>query len=127
MNTYAYSFDGENYTGSFESREAAAAEAFAENPDAARIRTGRCATPARTPRAYELIEQIGEDATEGSGEWAEGYLDDVSKEAEAELQAELQEVWDRWEAKHHLAPTWYNIEDVVEHWRPTPKEEKTHG
>lgn len=115
--SYAYSFNEEDYDGNFDSREAAIAEAFAENESASEVWTGERVTPDRLVCEEAVIDQVRDNTTEESGDWADSYLTRVSKEAKDELQAELQAVWDRWEAKHDLAPTWFNVENPQRHER----------
>jgi hypothetical protein len=112
--SFAYSTDEEQYYGKYPSREAALADAFSD-PDIKRAWTGECVVPARMPDADNLIEQVAERTTEESGEWAEGYLMHVSKEARADLQGRLQTLWDEWEVKWKEEPAFYNIENVERH------------
>ena len=115
--SYAYSSDGENYTGSFVSREDAYLEAFAAYEDLDSVWTGEMGTPPRSVDADSLIENVAENTTAESGDWSEGYLSLLSREVIDDLQTEMQAVWDRWEAKHDLEPEWYNISDPVQHSR----------
>ena len=113
---YSYSTDGEHYYDEFDSRESALAEAVATYGDEYKtIWTGKCVTPDRTPDADALIEQVALHATEETGDWSEGYLEHIPREAIEDLQQQLQSLWDAWEEKHGLAPTWYNIEFTEEH------------
>lgn len=114
---YSYSIDGENYSGFFDSREEAMLEAFASFEDYDIIFTGRNFTPSRHVCADSVIEQVAVRTTEEAGDWADGYLCRVSKEATEELEQALQKVWDDWEAKHGFDPDWYNVTDVQEHRR----------
>lgn len=116
--SFAYSFNEENYYGNFDSREDAAAEAFAdEDENASTVWTAERVTPDRSVCEEAVIDQVRESSTELSGDWADSYLTRISKEAKRELQAELQAVWDRWEAKHDLEPTWFNVENPQRHDR----------
>lgn len=114
---YAYSTDQENYEGEFDSREEAALEAFASDEDAETAWIGIMVTPPRRPNAEWLIEKVAEDTTEESGEWSDGYLENIPDEAKAELQFGLQKLWDEWEAKWKLEPQWFNINASREHSR----------
>ena len=114
---YAYSTDEEFYTGDFSSRAEAAAEAFAEDEDLESVMTGICVVPPRRPWASDLIETVAAQTTDEAGEWADDYLQNVPKAAVDELQEGLQALWDQWEKKHGLEPTWFNVEKVKEHRR----------
>jgi hypothetical protein len=114
---YSFSIDGENYSGFYDSREEAILDAFASFEDREIIHTGRNVVPDRRVCADSVIEQVALHTTEESGDWSDGYLCGVSKEATQELEEELQKVWDKWEKKHQLEPTWYNVTDAQEHQR----------
>lgn len=66
------------------------------------------------------IDSILEDAYEQVynevGEVAEGFLDDVSKEQEKELEEKLNEAFYNWIKKHKLEPTCYVVinDEVIE-------------
>ena len=106
---YAYSFDGESYTGEFASIQEAALEGFAGSPDEDTIYIGELSVPYRIPGAKLLIEQVALNTAEEADGWADGYLENVPAVALKDLQDELQALWDRWEAKHDLAPDWFNV------------------
>lgn len=115
---FAFSHNEETYYGKYTSREEAASAGFEDDDEAMQVWTGECVTPARTPDADNLIEQVSESTTADSGEWSEDYLMHVSKEARADLQERLQALWDDWEAKWNEEPTFYNVENVEQHNRP---------
>lgn len=116
-NKFGYSTDEENFTGFYDTREAAASEGFSANEDLDVIWTGQCVVPERIVDADSLIDQIAVRTTDEAGDWADGYLNNVPEEAIKDLQEELQDLWDRWEEKHGLKPQWFNVVRVQNHWR----------
>ena len=58
----------------------------------------------------DLLERIQEAAYEDGGEFAEDYLDDVTKEHREELDDLIQ----NWFIKHKYLPNWYNIYEIDE-------------
>lgn len=58
----------------------------------------------------DLLERIQEAAYENGGEFAEDYLDDVTKEHREELDDLIQ----NWFIKHKYLPSWYNIYEIDE-------------
>lgn len=58
----------------------------------------------------ELLERMQEAAYEDGGEFAEDYLDDVTKEHREELDELIQ----NWFIKHKYLPEWYNIYEIDE-------------
>ena len=118
MKQYCY-FENPEYCSPilFPTREEAALEAFTSDGDLEKVCTAECVTPPRVVSADMLIEDVAVRTTEEAGDWADDYLDGVTKEAEADLQERLQVLWDEWEARWKLEPTWFNVEDIVEHKR----------
>lgn len=92
---YAYSLDEERYTGEFETPEAAAAEAFADN-DNQSIWVGEIKT--RTAHdfvnGYGILESAAESSWDECGEWSEDWLSDVMKD-KAKI-AELEKLVGDW-------------------------------
>ncbi|MCI5684553.1 MAG: hypothetical protein MR320_04085 [Enterococcus gallinarum] len=58
----------------------------------------------------DLLERVQEAAYEDGGEFAENYLDDVTKEHREELDDLIQ----NWFIKHKYLPNWYNIYEIDE-------------
>jgi len=85
---WSYSTNGENYYGTEESREdaiALALEEIGETEGTFWIGKSKRHFGRGTYIAGSVIEQLQEQAYEDCGEFAETYLDDVTKEEEAEL------------------------------------------
>ena len=116
-NKWCYSTDKENYTGIFDTKE----EAIKEGKIDAIDRDKKHFYIAKAIKDFTpcidtdfIIELIQEDAYNNGGEWAEDYLDDISKEQLAELDKKLNDVLSDWLNKHNLKPTWFTVEDVEE-------------
>ncbi len=56
-----------------------------------------------------MIESVQADAYDEGGEYAENYLDDVTKEQREELEEQLDVVFNAWLEKHDLYPNFYTI------------------
>ena len=59
-----------------------------------------------------VLEGIQEDAYSEGGEFSEGYLDDVTKEQEEDLEQKLNEVFSAWIDKYNHHPNFYNVGDI---------------
>lgn len=56
-----------------------------------------------------MIEAVQTDAYDEGGEYAENYLDDVTKEQREELEEQLDVVFNAWLEKHDLYTNFYTI------------------
>jgi len=119
---YAYSYDDEFYRSEeFDTREEAAAAAFAEPDQHGAVFTGEVVQPPMPEdfiEADDILEHAGVQDSY-SGEWAEEW-DRSTKEQRAELTTALRETMREWRIRHDLTPSFYNIENTREHTRPTP-------
>lgn len=59
-----------------------------------------------------VLENIQENAYSEGGEFSEGYLDDVTKEQEAELDEQLNAVLSAWMDKYNHHPNFYTLADI---------------
>ena len=62
--------------------------------------------------AGSVLESIQENAYSEGGEFSDGYLDDVTKEQEEELERKLNEVFAEWTEKYNLHPNFYTVADI---------------
>ena len=62
--------------------------------------------------AGSVLESIQENAYSEGGEFSDGYLDDVTKEQEEELEQKLNEVFAEWTEKYNLHPNFYTVGDI---------------
>lgn len=114
---FAYSFDNETYGSTYNSVEEALRDAAYElehmsntdKPD--QIFVGECQVykPSLLTCGYDVIEAIQCDAHEEGGEYAEGYLDDATKEQVEELENDLDDVFQKWVEKYKLQPNFYTV------------------
>ena len=110
---YMYSFDGENYKGCFSIPSRAFKEAQAELKAAGEtdgvffvglFKNG--VPPAISANVViEDLQQTAADSEYG-GEYAEGWLDDVTEAHKAELYVLLTTAFVKWMLKHGYNPTW---------------------
>ena len=66
------------------------------------------------PRIDELdvIERLQDQACDLCGEWAECYLEGLTKEDTDALQDQLQQSFDTWANEHHAEPTFFTVMDA---------------
>lgn len=76
-----------------------------------RVFVGECELyrPSLLSCGYDVIEAVRVDAYDEGGEYAENYLDDVTKEQREELEEQLDVVFNAWLEKHDLYPNFYTI------------------
>jgi predicted chitinase len=112
---FSYSSNQDDYQGEFETREAAIEEAKAEG--LTHFWTGRNRPPEMNLwclRADSVIENIINNEDDFSGEASESWPG-TTKEQEDELTIALQATFHNWMVRHNLKPTWWIVEDVLEH------------
>lgn len=76
-----------------------------------RVFVGECELyrPSLLSCGYDVIESVQADAYDEGGEYAENYLDDVTKEQREELEEQLDVVFNAWLEKYDLYPNFYTI------------------
>ena len=124
---FTYSYNREDYTGSYESAEHALDEAVRNaesmtNPPT-EIYVGRIVTadPQATHHAERVIESMNRRAHVDFGEPAARYLKKVSKKQIDELDNMLQQTVLQWLDKNKLMPIFTRVTDVREHPMPFPR------
>ncbi|MBA4187564.1 MAG: hypothetical protein C0467_06050 [Planctomycetaceae bacterium] len=111
---FAWSSDEETFHGSFDSVEEALDEGRSSYPDRT-IYVGEAAEVyVHGPDADDVTERLVSSVYDQVGEYAESFLDDVTKEAREELDTALTAVVSAWLTKHCLWPTCYTIVKVKE-------------
>lgn len=112
MAKYAYSYNEENYQGDCDSREAAAAEAFAEDPEATVIWVGEVVPPPQPEGYWDAEDWIEHVAIqdEYATHWGEDW-DGSTKEQRQELETEVRAVLAAWLDRHDMRPTFFNIDN----------------
>ena len=124
---YAYSFNREDYTGSYEAPEQAlneavrAAETMSNPPT--EIYVGRIVTadPQATDHAQHIIEAMNRRAHVDFGDAAARYLKKVSKKQVQELDTMIEQTILQWLEKNKLTPNFSRVTDVREHPIPFPR------
>jgi len=127
-NRFAYSLNGENYTGDFASRDQALAAAL----DAARdplnlaqpqtVFVGRRVDPDThtVGHARTILRTMAWQAHDEVGAPAANYLNKLSDGPIAELDAAVAHVVSDWLRRHDLLPKYFTVEGISEHPVPPP-------
>jgi hypothetical protein len=123
---YAYSLNGENYTGVYTSREEALSAALEAALDPANLNppqtvfVGRRmeADPHASGHARTLLREMAWQAHDEVGAPAANYLNKVSDQHIQELDGAIGHVLLDWLHKHNLMPTYFRVEGISEH--PVP-------
>ena len=109
---YAYSTNGESYSGDFDSVEAACDEAVADVPADTAFWVGECVPPPQPEDLWDVgdwIEHVScqdeysHDIAEGWGTTTLAQRDEVERDVRAALAA--------WLDRHGLRPTHFNIDN----------------
>jgi hypothetical protein len=125
---YAYSLNGENYSGSFAAREEAlgaaldaAADPMNLNPPQT-VFVGRRveADPHASGHARTLLREMAWQAHDEVGAPASSYLNKLGEGAIRELDHAIEGVLSEWLRKHGLMPTYFKVEGISEHPVPMP-------
>lgn len=117
MAEWYFSDDEEHFQGDGDAtREDALEEARESYGMHGTVWTGR-KVPPTVPRINVawVLEALREKADDDDWEAAESWLEKVTPEQEAELQAALDGAFRAWLVKHKHEPTWFDIADVQEH------------
>jgi hypothetical protein len=123
---YAYSLNGENYTGTFAARD----EALAAGIDAAResldppqtIFVARRveADPHASGHARTVLREMAWQAHDEVGASATSYLHKLSDDQVNELDLAIEKVVLEWLRRNELLPTYFKVEAISEHPVPQP-------
>jgi hypothetical protein len=127
---FAYSLNGSEYTGQFDTRsaaESAAVEAARRSPAApATVYVGRMVGPdaMAAGHARAVVSNMFARAREQAADSGDGYLAKVAKSQMDELDAALENSILGWLAKHELLPTYFRVESISEHTVPVASVKK---
>lgn len=122
--TYAYSFDRENFTGVFETRQEAVSAGLTHARNSSlgltRIFVGQRVSgdPQANLHAWAVIKSMRERAKSAYGDDANTYLAAVTASQAEDLDRALEATISRWLANYKLSPTFFRIESLSEH--PVP-------
>jgi hypothetical protein len=122
---YAYSLNGENYTGTFATREQALDAALADARDPLKLEPQSVfiarrveADPHAAGHARTVLREMAWQAHDEVGAPAANYLQQLRQEQINELDGAIETVLYDWLRKHELLPTFFKAEGISEH--PVP-------
>jgi hypothetical protein len=125
---FAYSFDRETFTGSYDSRNQALAAALeharklGDGLSTVYVAVRVPGDPQASDHAETVIKCMARRAHQHVGDAAGGYLKRINDQQEAELDDALRDAILAWLTKHELGPTFFQIKSVSEHQIPTIKQ-----
>jgi hypothetical protein len=116
MIEWSYSFNGENFEGRFATKEDAISEAKGNigEDDGSTIFIGQIEEVSLGVPIEWLLDQLGEQAYEQAGEYAQDYMVYVKKEHQSELEKQLNDVLESWIKKHNYTPNFWSVVSVEE-------------
>lgn len=124
---YAYSLNGENYTGAFGTRDQALAAAIAAARNAAGDPMNNMgpqtvfvakrveADPHTTGHARTVLREMAWQAHDEVGARATSYLHQLDDQRIKDLDRSIERVLNEWLAKHDLLPTYFRVAAISEH------------
>jgi hypothetical protein len=125
MKQYAYSYDREDYTGSFDSPEEAVAEAVRKSeglsspPTEIFVGVLVEADPQTTDHAERIVEAMNRRAHVDYGDAAARYLKNASKQQIAELDQEIARTIAAWLERNKMRPTFVKVQGIREYPIPS--------
>ena len=126
MKRYAYSYNGEDYTGSFATPEEAVAEAarrsegLSSPPTEIYVGVIVHADPQTTDHAEHIVESMNRRAHVDYGDAASRYLLNISKEQVAELDRDIAKTILAWLERNKLMPTFVKVQGIQQYPVPYP-------
>lgn len=133
MPKFAYSYDREDYTGRFDTAEAALAEAIRNSEGLAspptEIFVGQLveADPQAHDHAQALIDAMSQRAHVDFGDPARRYLKKLPKKLVKELDDALAATILDWLKRNNLMPTWVQVQGIREYPVPVPSSKSRRG
>jgi len=122
---YAYSLNGENYTGAFATREQALDAALNDARDPLKLEPQTVfvarrveADPHAAGHARSVLREMAWQAHDEVGAPAANYLQQLRQDQIQELDGAIENVLYEWLRKHELLPTYFKAEGISEH--PVP-------
>jgi hypothetical protein len=122
---FAYSLNGENYTGSFATREQALDAALTDARDPLKLEPQTVfvarrveADPHAAGHARSVLREMAWQAHDEVGAPAANYLQQLRQDQIKELDGAIENVLYEWLRKHELLPTYFKAEGISEH--PVP-------
>ncbi|MGE5608851.1 MAG: hypothetical protein ACM359_06340 [Bacillota bacterium] len=126
MKRFAYSYDREDYTGSFSTPEDAVAAAVANaegiSSPPTEIFVGELtqADPQATDHAEQIVEAMNRRAHVDYGDAASRYLRNVTKEQVKDLDQSIAQAILGWLQRNELMPTFTKVRNIREYPVPYP-------
>ena len=123
---YAYSLNGENYTGAFATREEATSSAFVAARDhymqPQTIFVGRRveADPHASGHARTILREMAWQAHDEVGSSATGYLHQLNDDQVQDLDSAVEMTILDWLRRQNLLPAYFKVEGISEHPVPAP-------
>jgi hypothetical protein len=123
LGRYAFSFDRETFTGQFATRSEALNEGISrarqlsESPTEIYVGLKISGDPQASGLAQFVLQRMS-DRSRAASDSAARYLQGVGEQAEAELDAALEQTILAWLKKHDRMPTFYTVEAISEHPMP---------
>lgn len=113
---WCYSFNGENFEGHFATKEDAIGEAkeCITEDDGSVIYVGQVKEVTVGVPVDWLLDQLGEQACEQAGEYAQDFLSYVNREHQFELEEQLNKVLLTWMKKNNYEPNFWSVDNVEE-------------
>jgi hypothetical protein len=113
---WCYSFNEENFEGDFDTKEQAIDEAIwyykDDEKDQDFIWVGQIKPVSVGVNIDSLLEQLGEEAYEEAGEYAEDYLTNVTLSHQKILEQRLNNVLVAWMKEFNYEPNFWTVENV---------------
>jgi hypothetical protein len=113
---WCYSFNEENFEGEFDTKEQAVAEAIwyykDDEKDQDFIWVGQTKPISSGVNVDSIIEQLGEEAYDQAGEYAEDYLTNVTLNHQRVLEERLNEVLLAWMKEYNYEPNFWTVENI---------------
>ena len=125
-NRYVFSLNGEDFSGSFESRDQAelaavtAARRSANGPATFFVARAVSGDPAASGHAQAVLANMKARARHSGCTAGGQYLSNLTSRQTADLDATLENAILGWLEKHHLQPACFDVEAISEHTVPTP-------
>ena len=124
---FAFSLNGENYTGAFQNREQALAAALAAASDPMNLAQPQTvfvarrveADPHAAGHARTVLREMAWQAHDEVGAPATTYLHELTDDQIKELDSAIESVLYEWLRKHELLPGYFKVAGISEHPVPT--------
>jgi hypothetical protein len=126
---FAYSLNGENYVGTFATREDALRAGIDAAHDPVQVIEAQTvfvarrveADPHAAGHARTILREMAWQAHDEVGAPAVNYLRQLSDAQISELDGDIEKVLIDWLKRHDLMPTYYRVEGISEHPVPIPR------